>query len=433
MLLPAPSPLKTPHIDAVLAGAGVVLVLVMLALMHPALDAVLLGPPLLGVAAFLVLRPIREHRGVRSLLLAGGLLLTVWLLAVLRGALAPFVAVYIVAFVLAPVVTWLEVRGWRRTWAALLLTFVVLGVVVGLLLTLVPALVGEAQLLGPRLVNAVTRLKAWLASNDVLGDLAASGLIDRDAFLDQVSRSVEGAFGGLLGQVPATAQRLAASVGSVLGIVTVASLIPVLLFYTLRDFPRISRGLSDALPTVAGERAYLDRVEKIVGGYLRGQIIISSIAAFNVGLVLTLFGVPFSLLLGLLTGLLNLVPNLGALLTMIIGVVVALVFGDPVLKDVLVVVMTLLGQGLLEGAVLSPMILSQQVGLHPLLVLLSLFVFSAFFGFFGLLIAVPATALIVTYYRLHREHVVLDLTPDSPLIVEPRGEAEPPPPENPPE
>ncbi len=411
-----PLPARAPHLDTVLAVAGVMLVLVMMALMHPALGAGRIGPPLVGLAAFLVLRPIREHRATRGLLLAGGLLLAVWMLGVLKGALAPFVATFVIAFVLAPVVAWLESRGWKRSWAALLLTLTALGAVVALGFTLVPALLDQVQELGPRLVDAVTRLKTWLASANGLGGLADSGLVDRDTLLDQVSGSVNSAVQGLLGAVPATAQRLAASVGTVLGLVTVASLLPVLLFYMLRDFPRIAQQLAEALPTVGGQRAYLVRVERIVGGYLRGQLIISAIAAFNVGLVLTLFGVPFSLLLGLLTGLLNLVPNLGALLTMVIGVVVALVFGDPVLKDVIVVVATLLGQGLLEGSVLSPMILSQQVGLHPLLVLLSLFVFSAFFGFFGLLIAVPTTALLVTYYRLHREYVVLDLTPPSPLV-----------------
>jgi predicted PurR-regulated permease PerM len=163
-------------------------------------------------------------------------------------------------------------------------------------------------------------------------------------------------------------------------------------------------------------------VGHIVGSYLRGQFVISAISAFNVSLFLTLFGTPFPLLVGLIAGLLNMIPNVGIILTNVIGVIVALIFGTPV--DALVVVLVLFGQQILEATILSPNIMSHQVGLHPVLVILSLLVFGATMGFFGLLIAVPLTALLVTFYTTYREEMTLELMEETgtrtvPLIVAP--------------
>jgi predicted PurR-regulated permease PerM len=193
----------------------------------------------------------------------------------------------------------------------------------------------------------------------------------------------------------------------VLGIVTLVALVPVLLFYTLRDYPDIQESLTELFPTAGGKRDYLVQAGSIVGQYLRGQLMISSIAAFNVSLLLFLFDVPFWLLIGLMAGLFNFIPQLGAILTMIVGGFVAFVLGGWIKAAVTLLV--LVGQSFLEQSVLTPNILSYQVGLHPLLVLFSLLTFGTFLGIFGLLIAVPLTAILVTAYRAYRDELILEL------------------------
>jgi predicted PurR-regulated permease PerM len=183
--------------------------------------------------------------------------------------------------------------------------------------------------------------------------------------------------------------------------------VPVILFYTLKDYPLIRDSLIELFPTLEGRRDYLLDAGTIVGNYLRGQILISTIAAVNVSFWLVIGGVPFGLLIGLLSGLLNFIPNIGAIITMFIGTVVALTLGGWV--KALIVIAVLLGQSLLEQSVLTPNIMSYQVGLHPILVLLSLLVFGSFLGVFGLLIAVPVTAILMTGYRAYREELTLDL------------------------
>jgi predicted PurR-regulated permease PerM len=117
--------------------------------------------------------------------------------------------------------------------------------------------------------------------------------------------------------------------------------------------------------------------------------------------------VPFWLLIGLLAGLLNFIPNLGAIITLIIGVLIA--FAASGWVKALIVVIVLLGQSFLEQSVLTPNIMSHQVGLHPVLILLSLLIFGSFLGIFGLLIAVPATAIMVMTYKAFREELTLEL------------------------
>ena len=139
--------------------------------------------------------------------------------------------------------------------------------------------------------------------------------------------------------------------------------------------------------------------------------IISAIAAINVTVALLLFDVPFALLIGLFGGIMNLIPNFGAIITNIIAILMMLVFGrEPWYRDVLIVLGVLMGQSLLETSVLTPKILSHSVGLHPVLIILSLFVFSYFMGWVGLLVAVPTTALLMTFYKSRREGFSFELS-----------------------
>jgi predicted PurR-regulated permease PerM len=201
------------------------------------------------------------------------------------------------------------------------------------------------------------------------------------------------------------------SITSLLGLLTTIALVPVLLFYTLKDYPQLRKRIVKLFPTFGGQRDYLVHAGSIVGDYLRGQITISAIAATLVSVALILFGVPFALLIGLLTGLLNMIPNLGIMFTYFIGVLIALIFGDPWYIDAIIVLAVLMGESFLEQSVLTPNILGQRLGLHPVVILLSLFIFGYFLGLFGLLIAVPATALIVAAYRTYQDDLTLELAP----------------------
>jgi predicted PurR-regulated permease PerM len=391
--------------ETVLIAGGVVLFLALLYQMQvPAREDGFLNPPLVGLAGALLLWPLRRQKAARALLVSGGVLLLLWTIDKLSRILVPFAGVYLLAYLLNPLVRHLRERVRIPRWASsLLITGAAVGTFALIILILAPNVAGQIEVLSDRLVKGVDGLRSWLAASSLLDTLASTGLIDKQDALQQLQSLVQ----QQARRLPSAVENVASSLGSVLGIVTLVALVPVLLFYTLRDYPDIQESLTELFPTAGGRRDYLVQAGSIVGQYLRGQLMISSIAAFNVSLLLFLFDVPFWLLIGLTAGLLNFIPQLGAIITMIVGGLVAFILGGWIKAAVTLLV--LLGQSFLEQSVLTPNILSYQVGLHPLLVLFSLLTFGTFLGIFGLLIAVPLTAILITAYRAYREELVLEL------------------------
>ena len=391
--------------ETVLIAGGVVLFLALLYQMQvPAQEEGFLNPPLVGLAGALLLWPLRRQKAARALMLSGGVLLLLWTINKLSRILIPFAGVYLLAYLLNPVVVSLKKRFRLPRWASsLLITGAVIGTLALVVLILAPSVVDQVDVLSQRLLSGIDGLRSWLAASSILDALSSTGLIEKQEALQQIQSLLQ----RQARRLPEAVEGVASSLGSVLGVVTIVALVPVLLFYTLRDYPDIQDSLTELFPTAGGRRDYLVQAGSIVGQYLRGQLMISSIATFNVSVVLFLFDVPFWLLIGLIAGLLNFIPQLGSIITMVIGGFLAFILGGWV--KALIVIAVLIGQGFLEQSVLTPNILSYQVGLHPLLVLFSLLTFGMFLGVFGLLIAVPLTAILVTAYRAYREELTLEL------------------------
>jgi predicted PurR-regulated permease PerM len=375
-----------------------------------------LNPLVVAAAGVILLWPLRRQPSVRALLLAGGFLLVLWLLQTLGGVLAPFAVVFVLAYLLNPAVTGAQARWRVPRWATSLgLTLVVVGVLVLFVLLLVPSLVGQLQVLAARAIELAAGLPQWVANAEALDMLDEAGVIEREQLMEQLGTFLPGQINALAGQIPAAAAALTRSVGTLFGLLTTVALVPILLFYVLKDYTTIREALVNLFPRYRGNRRYLTHTSTVVGNYLRGQITISLIDAVIVSVVLTIFGVPFALLLGLLTGFLNMIPNLGAIMTYIIGGLLMLAFGTW--GDLAITMAVLVGVSFLEQSVLTPNIMGHQVGLHPVLIIFSLFVFSALLGFLGLLIAVPVTALLVGVYKAYRHQLVLDFEAERAVVT----------------
>jgi predicted PurR-regulated permease PerM len=369
-----------------------------------------LSPPLVAAAAVILLWPVRRHRTVRALLLAGGFLLMIWFLDRLSTVLLPFAIIYLMAFLFDPVVGHLRDRyGIPRTASSLAITVLVLGLLVMFILLLVPSIFNELESLASRILLSIGDMREWLITAPFLDRLEEAGIIDKHEVAAQMTTFVQEQSMRITESIPAAVDRLLRSIGSLLGLIMILAITPVVLFYTLRDYPHIKRRLFELFPTFGGEREYLMKAGTVVGNYMRGQLTISLIATINISVGLLLFNVPFALLIGLMAGVLNLIPNIGAVILNVIASLIAIVFGDPWLTTLIIVQVIVLGQQLLEAIVLTPKILSAHVGLHPVLIVLSLFVFGYLLGLFGLFIAVPATALIMALYKTYRDRMTLDL------------------------
>src|SRR5690606_11977933 len=206
-------------------------------------------------------------------------------------------------------------------------TLVVVGVLVLFILLLVPSLVSQLQTLAANVIALVSQLPQWVAQAEILNELDEAGIVDRQALMEQLGAFLPGQINAVAGMIPEAATTLSRSVGTLIGLITTVALVPILLFYVLKDYPLIRTAIVGLFPRYRGNRRYLSHTSGVVGNYLRGQITISLIDAVIVSVVLTLFGVPFALLLGLLTGFLNMIPNLGAIMTYVIGGLLMLAFG----------------------------------------------------------------------------------------------------------
>lgn len=392
-------------LEAVLALSGAALLLLLLLTLRP-----FLSPLLLGLAAAILLWPLHKHRTVQAVYLVLVLLLVLWLFHRAMGVLAPFIVAYLLAYAFAPVAGYLNDRFRVPRWlSAIVFVILILGLIALIGILLIPQVIGQLQQLSTDLVALISDVPAWIESSTWLDRLDKRGLVSTADLQEQLQSLLDDNVAALLERIPSVLRGALQSINTLLGLITLLAVVPVVLFYCVRDFHRINEAVIAYLPTYHGGRPYLERINEVVGDYLRGQLLISSIAALNVGFWLTLFDVPFSLILGALAGVLNLIPQIGAILTNVFASVVALAFGDPIWADLLVVQIVLLGQSLLESAVLTPNIMSQQVGLHPVLIIVALFVFGSLLGLVGFLVAVPATALLVTLLEAYRDTLRFDL------------------------
>lgn len=401
---PAPEARLTAFQTTLLAG-GILLFLALLYEMRA-----FLNPPIIAVAGGVLMWPLRNIKAVRALLITAAVMLLMWALDELAAILIPFGAVYLFAYLFHPLATFLLERyNVPRAVTSIVVTALLVGIFAAFVFLLVPSLVSQFEVLFRRLVEATGGLREWLQTTTLLDNLEEVG-VDKQQVLNDLTGFLQDQAAGLATSIPNFLQQIMSSLGTVLGTIAIVSVLPVAHYYTLKDYPHITKRLIELFPTFGGRRDYLIEAGGIVGSYLRGQLLICAIAGFNVSVALILLDVPFALLIGIISGLLNLIPNLGIVVTNILGIFIGLIFGDPWYFDVLAIVGVLLAQSLLEQAVLTPNIMSHQVGLHPVLIILSLFVFAHFMGALGLLIAVPATALIMTVYHTYRDRIQFELT-----------------------
>ena len=357
----------------------------------------LLNPFLFFWILVLVLLPFRGMPGYGLLVFVAAILTVYWLLATTGFLLAPFVLGFVFAYVLDPLVDALVERRVARTAAIVLLALPVAGLGAVSVLYGIPALVGQLDELVQAAPELVARVGGWfggireriiLAGIPGLDEEAIPDLTNLDpeqvvAFLqERRERLASGTWRGVLG--------LGRGLGSAATVAGYVFLTPVLTFYLLRDYDRILEWLRGLLPRgrEAGVVEFAREYDALLSRYLRGQLTVALIIGAMTGGLLFVLRFPYPFLLGALAGVMGLIPFLGLVLSIIPAVVVALVSGSVLVSLVKVAVVYGSVQ-ILDGGVISPRIVGDSVGLHPVWIVLALSVGGFFFGFVGLLIGVP--------------------------------------------
>ena len=321
------------------------------------------------------------------------------LLWIFSAVLPPFVAALVLGYLLDPVVGRIQRAGLGRGWAS---TIIMVGSI--LVLVLLGFLI--APLLGRQIADFIKALPDLVNRAQGLASSAS----------DEVSNGTIGGFMKKLGldvSVPSElkkdagdlAQRAAQYAGgftnsllshgaALLDILSWIIITPVVAFYLLIDWPKMLQAIDGLVPPRHRETIWGlgHEIDLALAGFLRGQSLVCLFLAAWYGIGLSLIGLNFGLLIGIVGGILSFVPYVGSLLVLVIAVVIAIVQGWPdwhLLALTLGVV--LVGQ-FLEGNVLSPKLVGDKVGLHPVWLIFALLAFGSVAGFTGLLVAVPVAA-----------------------------------------
>ncbi len=312
--------------------------------------------------------------------------LVLWLL---RDILLPFVAGVAIAYLLDPLANRIERLGVSRLIAALL----IVGMFVLALLVLVVLI---APILGNQLSALIAKLPDYVAKLQALATDPNRPWLSKivgEGFLEAQQSSGELVKQGV-GWLAAFLTSLWAGGRALISILSLLVVTPVVAFYFIYDWPRMVAAVDGWVPRPHQEtvRALGREINAAIAGFVRGQSGVCLILGAYYAVALTLVGLNFGLLIGLLAGVITFIPYVGSLTGLVVGLGVATAQFWPDYTSILMVLGIFLVGQFVEGNVLSPKLVGESVGLHPLWLIFALFAFAYLFGFVGLLLAVPLAA-----------------------------------------
>ncbi len=348
---------------------------------------------------------MRFSREAKLALLLLGAGLGIWLLMHLRRVLAPFVWGAIIAYVLSPAVDWLEAKTRiRRVWVVVLLYLVGLAVAAWAATVFVPLVLEQARGFLAEMPGILSRLGQGITSLNE--ELAARGVelygirLDATVLVNEAVRAMQNLVGYLTRQAIPAVFSLLEGVGH--GILCL-----MVSFYLLRSWKRLTSHIPRLIPRPYRREAMalLRDIDRVLGAYIRGQLLLIAIMAAANFAALSILHVRYALVIALISGVLEVVPLFGPFIAGGIASMVALFqpvtpFGwsNVTLALAVVVSYTVLRQ--IEDQIIVPNLLGPIVDLHPLLVLFALIAGGTLAGFTGLVICVPTAAalkIVVTY------------------------------------
>ncbi len=321
-----------------------------------------------------------------------GLVAFFWFLGSISSILSPFILAIIIAYFLNPLANRLEQYKFSRTLATLTIVFLSISIIVIFFILIIPILYKE--LIG--LINAVPRyyeiflLEFYPKIIATLKDFGYKDEIDFVTYLNQEN----------LTKIFSFSDNIVSSVmKSSIAIVNILSLIfitPILVFYLLKDWNLLIKNLNNHLPPQYSSkiREVFTRIDYTLSGFIIGQFNVCCILGIFYAIGLTIVGLNFGFLIGFLTGIMSFIPYVGMLIGVVVAIIIALFqWGFDISQIGLVTIIFIIGQ-ILESNFLTPKLVGKRIGLHPVLVIFSVFAFGILFGFFGILLAVPMAAVL---------------------------------------
>ncbi len=310
------------------------------------------------------------------------------------AVLSPFLAAFIIAYILNPVVNFFTQRKIPRSIAVLIIFIVFFGSMALLIINIIPSIADELENLVEVLPNYTTRIQDFIQQlqtdyrrfnlpegvRSIIDDSISDVEVRLIAFFDNITEKALGFFQGII----------------------YIFIIPLLVYYFLRDFNVIKKYIKSIIPKKYQHQASLliKEMDITLGAYFRGILMISFLVGTMTYLGLLFLRVEFALVLGIISGLTNVIPYFGPIIGSIPAITIALLESPALAVKVLILIFVIQQ---VESQFISPPILGRTLGIHPLVILFVIFLGGRLFGLVGLLIAVPFTAMLrILYNHLRR-------------------------------
>ena len=346
----------------------------------------LLNPLGYGLIVGIVLYPIRQQPVARALIYATAFATVFWFTYDSGHLLIPFVLAFIIAFLINPLVTKFEHMNVPRWLLATIFTIFSIGLMTLFFVVATPVLINQLAKIGSFLTQAtnIIGFEGELLETQFI--VQAEQLLQ--AFLNNMTNLSSGYLVGM---------------GNVLTVAFFIILLPFLCFFMIRDYEKISAFLSYLVTPEGVDTDYASQIGCVIGHYLRGQFIVVLISMVNLSLGFYFFGVPYALLLGVISGLTNFIPTFGLWMSISFTTLVGISMGTPWYQFLPGIYIVFAVEQILETGFIVPRVVGKHVGVHPLLIMLSLLFFGFMFGILGLIIAVPSVALLSILFEQYKE------------------------------
>jgi len=312
-------------------------------------------------------------------------LIFIYFLVLIFPIFTPFFLAFILAYLLDPVADMLEAKGINRTWGILLIYLTLIGIITIFIIFAVPKIINELNNLTdaiPIYTREIQNFIKMFQDNYSRVDIPESIRL----IIDDTIKEMENY---LLNIVQSIAQGIVYVFTKVFDLI----LAPILAFYLLKDFDRLKESLLNLIP-VAYHKDLItlgQQMDKVLKSFLRGHFIVALIVGILTGIGLSLIGMKFSLVLGMIAGVFNIIPYFGPLFGIIPAVSFALLESK---KMALYVLLIMIAVQQIEGNIISPRILGKSLGLNPIIIILALLAGGHLFGIAGMILAVPVTGIL---------------------------------------
>lgn len=344
-------------------------------------------------------------------------LVTGWLIYLLSPVLMPFLIGATLAYMGDPLVDRLERLKLPRTLAVVIVFLITLFIVIGFFIVVIPAISSQIQDSIERIPVAVKWLNEtaipWL--NTQLNLNISDTTTDIQSWVQTHWKDTSMIVTTILSSISSSSLALVAWIGNLL-------LIPVVTFYLLRDWDILVRYIGDLIPRKQAEVVFTlaQDANDVLGAFVRGQLLVMLSLAIIYSLGLYISGLQVALLIGFIAGAASIVPYLGFAVGIIAAIIAALIQFHTMGSVISVVVVFAVGQAL-EGMVLTPLLVGDKIGLHPVTVIFAVLAGGQLFGFVGVLLALPVAAVLAViirhFHQKYRNSQYYDNAPPQQKIV----------------